>query len=325
MIVDARTIALLFVDGLSALLIAALCVIAAVARWGSRPSSELEGLSSLLALCAAALLALRIVAWALFFLVLDGYVPSLTSNGVMCAFGVVQLRPELAHAALWAKPLAIGALLIWWSLAYAEAERGGAVFLRLRFATIAPVAALIALEVVCETNWIGAEKLTAAVTCCSAALDPARTVNGFRSTAILGLSSTSILAVLFACKLLLTGLCVRASRADVAPKLSWTLPFVALSSAIALLDLVAWREAVAPRALGLEFHRCAYELVTRSIALGPVALLAALAHLALFALPVLALLHAREPIGTQRAALGIVRLAELCFATELAALAVHVF
>ena len=325
MIVDARTIALLFVDGLSALLIGGLCVIALVARFGRRPAAELEGLASLLALCAAALLALRIVAWALFFLVLDGYVQSFAPNGVMCAFGVVQLRPELAQAALLAKPVAIGALLVWWSLAYAEQGRSGSAFLRLRFAAIAPIAALIALEVVCEMNWLGAEKVTAAVTCCSAALDPRRLESGFRSTAILGLSGSSILAVLFACKLLLTGLCVKASRADVALKLSWTLPFVTLSSAIALLDLVAWREAVAPRALGLEFHRCAYELVTRSFALGPVALLAALAHLALFALPVLALFHAREPIGTQRAAQGIARAAALLFATELVALCVHVF
>ncbi len=325
MIVDARTIALLFIDGLSAVLIAGLFVIAAVARFGRRPALELEGLSSLLALCAAVLLALRLVAWALFFLVLDGYVQSFAPKGVMCAFGVVQLRPELAHAALWAKPVAIGALLVWWSLAYAEQGRSGSTFLRLRFAAIAPVAALIGLEVVCEANWIGAEKLTAAVTCCSAALDPARLDSGFRSTAILGLSGTSILAVLFACKLLLFGLCVFVARTHAVLQLSRALPFVALSSAIAALDLVAWRDAVAPRALGLEFHRCAYELVTRSLALGPVALLAALAHLALFALPVLALLHAREPIGTERAAQAILRVAALLFATELIALAVHVF
>ncbi|HUR29734.1 MAG TPA: hypothetical protein VM509_16200 [Planctomycetota bacterium] len=322
MILDTRTIALLFVDGLSAGLVLLLAWIAARARLGRRPAAELEDLGSLLALSLCALFALRIVAWAGFFLVLDGCVPSLAENGVMCAFGVVQLRPELAHFALWAKPAAVGALISWWAVAAAERDAEDAQFQRLRFALVLPVAVLVGLEIAGEARWIFADKLAEVVTCCRSALDPLRA--GSASKGVLGLSGSALLAADFAGKLALIVACAGVAKKSLAPRLGWTLALCAFGCAIAFLDLATWREGVAPRALGLEFHRCAYELVTRSLVLGPVALLAALGHLALLSLPLLALLHAREPEGTRRTTTWLAQAAALTFATELVAIAVHI-
>jgi hypothetical protein len=133
-----------------------------------------------------------------------------------------------------------------------------------------------------------------------------------------------VLALLFASLIALTAVCAFVARRKPDPRLGWTLSLCVGSTAVAFLDLDAWREAIAPRALGLEFHRCAYEIVTRSIALGPVALLTALAHLCLFALPLLALLRSHEPAGVRRVGSWIAGAAALAFATELIALAVHV-
>jgi hypothetical protein len=323
-ILDTRTIALLFVDGLSAGLVLLLAWLALRSRFGRGPAAELEDRGALLALALVALLVLRLVAWAGFFLVLDGHVPRFAENGVMCAFGVVQLRPELAHFALWTKPLAIGTLLAWWALAAAERDAADAPFLRLRFALVLPLACLVGVELAAEVRWILAEKLEEIVTCCRSALDPLRSVEWFRSTELLGLSGAGLLAAYFATKAALIGACAFAARRKIAPRLGWTLALAVGACAVAFLDLDAWRTTIAPRALGLEFHRCAYELVTRSVALGPVALLSALAHLALLALPLLALVHARAPEGTRRTTSRLTAAAALAFATELLAVAVHV-
>ncbi|HTF86988.1 MAG TPA: hypothetical protein VK843_01170 [Planctomycetota bacterium] len=325
MILDARTIALLFVDGLSGLLLLLLVWIALRSRLGTRGAADLEGLWSLLALAMGALFFLRLVAWVTFFLVLDGYVPGLRPNGVMCAFGVVQLVPELARFALWAKPVAVGCLCLWWSLSLAERFGGSAAFQKLRFALVLPIAAIAGVELGAEVRWLLADKLDHAVTCCSAALDLTRNADWFKSTQVFGLGGSSVLMLLFASKAALIGACAFIARRKPDPRLAWTIALCASATAIAVLDLDAWREVIAPRALGLEFHRCAYELVTRSIALGPAALLATLAHLALFALPLYALLRSREPEGVRQAGAWIASVAALAIASEQIALAVHSF
>lgn len=325
MILDPRTIGLLFIDGLSTSLVLLLVWIALRARLGSRPTAQLESLDPLLALAMCALLFLRILAWAGFFLVLDGYVPSLSDNGVMCAFGVVQLRPELAHFAFGAKPAAVGCLLTWWALSAAERDTPGAPFQRLRFALVSVVAAIVGAEILGEVRWLLADKLDVAVTCCSAALDPTRRSDWFLNTRIFGLSGASALGLLFASKAALMAACAFVAMRKPEARFGWTIPLCAISVGIAFLDIEAWREVIAPRALGLEFHRCAYELVTRSIALGPVALLAALAHLGLFALPLLAVVRSREPDGVRRVCAWVAGAAALGLASELIALAVHTF
>ncbi|MEO6711597.1 MAG: hypothetical protein ABI054_02420 [Planctomycetota bacterium] len=325
MILDARTIALLFVDGLSGLLLLLLVWIALRSRLGKRTSDDLEGLWSLLALTMGALFFLRLVAWATFFLVLDGYVPGLRPSGVMCAFGVVQLEPELARFALWAKPVAVGCLCLWWSLSLAERFGGSAAFQRLRFALVLPIAVIAGVELGAEVRWLLADKLDHAVTCCSAALDLTRNADWFRSTRVFGLGESSVLALLFASKLALIVACGFIARRKPDPRLAWTLALCTIATAIAFLDLDAWREVIAPRALGLEFHRCAYELVTRSIGLGPVALLAALAHLALFALPLCAVLRSSEPEGVRLASSWIAGASALGLVSEQIALAAHIF
>ena len=325
MILDARTIALLFIDGLSASVILLLAWIAIRAHFGARGSAKLESLGHLLALAMAAVLFLRIVAWATFFLVLDGYVPTLAPNGVMCAFGVVQLRPDLAQFALWSKPVAVAGLMVWWAVCAAERNTIGAPFQRLRFALVLPIAVIVGAEIFSEVRWLFADKQDLAVSCCRSALDPTRRADWYQDTAIVGLSGESALAMLFASKALLIAACALVARKKPDPSFVWTVPLCAGSVAIAFLDLNAWREVIAPRALGLEFHRCAYELVTRSIALGPIALLAALAHLGLFALPIFALLRSRESDGIRRTGAWIAGAAALAFASELIALAVHVY
>ena len=133
------------------------------------------------------------------------------------------------------------------------------------------------------------------------------------------------MALQFGSKALLAAACLSLARTKraLAGFRPWGL--CALTLASGWVDLIAWGEVIAPRALGLEFHRCALELLTDSIALGPTALLAALAHLGLLSLPGVALWRAREPEGCARAARKIAAAAALIFVTELAVLAVHVY
>jgi hypothetical protein len=269
------------------------------------------------------LLFLRVLAWCGFFLVLDGYVPRLAESGVMCAFGVVRVQPELAWAALWSKPLAVGALLSWWAVAASESAAPKPPLARLRFWLALPVALAVALDVGSGCRWLFADKFVGAVTCCSAALDPLRDSAWAAHTGVFGWSSAVALSVFFAAKLALVAGCALAARSGRSSAPGTAAGLALASALVAALGLLAWREVIAPRALGLEFHRCAYEPIIRSPLLGLCALGAALAHLALLSLVGLALIAKREPRAAARTAAWICRVAALLLASELLVVAVH--
>jgi len=322
-ILDARTWAALLVDGFSGILVALTLALALRSRLGLAAAAPREGAGQLLALLLGTLLFLRLLAWGLFFLVLDGYVPRLSGSGVMCAFGVVQLHPALAQAALWSKPAALAALLAWWAVAACERDLAGAPFARLRFQLALPVALAVGVEIACAARWLFADKFEAAVTCCSAALDPLRESDWTVHTAVFGLAGDAALAVFLLAKAALAGACVVAARSGAASRPGWAAGLCLASLAVAWLGLAAWRDVIAPRALGLEFHRCAYEPIARSPLLGATAMGAALAHAGLLSLALLATIRAREPAAVERAAGGIARWAALLLASEVLVLAIH--
>ena len=324
MILDARTWAALFIDGFSFLLVvlvAAGALRSLASRDAAAPS---EGSAQLLALLLGTLLFLRVLAWGVFFLVLDGYVPRLSGSGVMCAFGVVALHPALAQAALWSKPASVAALLAWWAVAACERDSPGAVFARIRFRLALPVALLAGVEIACASMWLFADKFESAVTCCSAALEPLREDDWSARTGVFGLAGVAALFVFLLAKAALAAACLLAARLGAASRPRWAVGLCAASLAVAWLGLAAWRDVIAPRALGLEFHRCAYEPIARSPVLGVTALGAALAHSGLLALVLLAAIRAREPAAVERTASGIARAAALLLASEIFVLAIHV-
>jgi len=324
-ILDARTWAALFIDGLSALLVVFAAAAAVRARLGFAVAPPSEGAGQLLALLLGTLLFLRVLAWGLFFLVLDGYVPRLSGSGVMCAYGVVQLHPALARAALWSKPAAVTALLAWWAVAACERDVPGAPFARLRFRLALPVALLAGVELACAGLWFCADKFEAAVTCCSAALDPLRETDWSAHTAVFGLAGNAALLAFLLAKAVLVAACAWAARSRVAARPAWALSLCVASIAVAWLGLAAWRDVIAPRALGLAFHRCAFEPIARIPLLGATAMGAALAHSGLLALALLAWIRAREPEAVERTASWIASCAALLLGSEILVLAVHAF
>ena len=352
MILDARTLVLLAIDVLSfgAILVA----LVAGHRSRRRSLSEaanapasgragkgaaagsLEELARLASLAAAALVLLRILAWALFFLVLDGLVPNFAAQGVMCPYGVVELSPVLARAALWSKPATIALWLGWWALASAErdtttsaASRGG---LARRLASLPFLLALTATELALELLWLAADKQPLATLCCSAARVAERAQAWDAPGSLFGLFDLSApgswlapLGLWLAAKSGLVVFGLSTTRRAGGPHAGAAWMLAAASLAIGALDLVTWREVLAPRALGLEFHRCAYELVTRSVALGPAALVAALAHLSFAVTPWLARAARRESAaaGVERASAALGRIVALFLATEVVVVLVH--
>ncbi len=328
---DAPTLTLLLLDALSAAALALLLWAGTAARAAGPGATDgrVHDLARLAALAAGALCLLRLLAWGVFFLELDAAVVRFAEQGVMCPYGVVELRPVLARAALWAKPLALGGWILWWAVALAERDVGEAPFLRGRLRALAPLAVLAGAELVLEVLWLAAPKESLETLCCSAARVAADAGAWTRPGTLLGLEGARAWSLWGGVKLLLFASLVlagrRASRGAAAGPPRWILPclLAPASVAVGFLDLAFWREVLAPRALGLEFHRCAWELSTRSFALGPAALLAALGHLVPLCLPLLAFLSRREPAGTARAAASACAVSALFQASEILAVAIH--
>lgn len=279
---------------------------------GVRTTRESAGAGPLFVLLGAILLGLRIAAVPLHFAVLKSYVPALADRGVMCSYGASQVRPELVRAveALGAAALlALGAWLVRSSALVAagrgeeSARRGDT---RQRAPWFALAAAVAVAASAAELVHLFADKGARPVSCCSVHTGTAAALGGARLEASL-LGAPAVFAATHA--LLLVALLRAARRGAGAAEAAGV---AGLASFAAVVAFGFSRDTLAPRVLGLPYHRCAHELLTDTLALGPAALLfgagivaAVLAPLASGAALITARLHTFAALATASALLVV--------------------
>jgi hypothetical protein len=222
------------------------------------------------ALLATTAIVLRCLAIPIHYAVLESYVPALAERGVMCAYGASEVQRELVLAVELSGPLAVFALGAWLvrARAAAVATRRGPAAWGLVLAGLLAVAASGV-----ELAHLFADKGTRPVSCCS-------TLTGATAVAVAGgarliASPFSAPALFVAVQAISLALAERSRRGR---GRGWALAaFAPLQLAVAV---AFGRDVLAPEVLGLPYHRCAYELVTGTLALGPAALFALAAALA---------------------------------------------
>lgn len=321
MIVEPWTVALLLIDAITVALWP-VCVRAVWRTHRVADATAREDARSWVALLFVSVGTLRTLAAIGLFVVFDAQAPRLFDQGVMCALGVFELHFALATSALAAKGLLAVALLAWWmSATLAAGDRADRVDVAQRLCAVLAVA-FMAFDVGLELAWLFSDKQAGLVTCCSAAAAAAG-ASGVSVPRPLGLSMDAAWAAWWIGRAALIAGCAWMARASTRSGPCAVATLAAFGGATAVLDLAMWRDGFAPRALGLEFHRCAFELWSESPFLGVLALSVAASHAAWIALACLGFAH-REPayrplVRRVGAATGLV------FASECIALALHAY
>lgn len=288
MILNVWTVTAFFLAGVGALLAAAAAWIAIQGLAGSaRAHPERSGAGTnedrlhLLALVLGVLAGVRLLAWPHFYLLLKSYVPELSSYGVMCAFGVTRIEPELVLAAQWIKPVLLTCLGFWLVHGVAVQRQTTQPYFA-RYALALLLALLALLDSGVEVTYLTREKIGSPVTCCTQFLDTDAAQGASQPVAALpGLSSVNWSAdwrLYAGWNLLLIATCMLLARPRARGVTSPRSGFpsrVIVPSLLALgglgnlvLTRWIWLEEVAPRVLQLPYHHCVYELLTDVPALG---------------------------------------------------------
>jgi hypothetical protein len=278
----------------------------------------------LLTLIVAVLALVRAIAWPHFYYMLESWVPALAPQGVMCAYGVTRLRPEMVAALEWGKPALLALLAGWWALAWIERRAGRPLFGRTRAAAAIPLALLAAGDCVLGVAWIAADKLEQPVTCCSQSAGPG-SVPIASSTLPFARGGAAALevALYVALGLLAAALAWRRSRAT-AGRAPWSWLVAALALAHLYFAGGAWLDAVAPRVLGLPYHHCVYEVVTRAPAMGLAAALTIAGSVGLLGAALLGFVRRCAPDAVDSVTRSIERGSAHALLGALAIVAVHV-
>jgi hypothetical protein len=226
---------------------------------------EAGSLADLLGLLIGALVIVRLVALPLHYLVLKSYVPFLADQGVMCAYGVTRVQAGWVRAVQTLGPAFLFTGGLWLALAAASARP------RLVLAGVAASLALISS--VSELIYLAVDKGGQAVTCCTQFSSVPAT---FERAGVRWTASPFAQPVVFgALQLVLLGGAWSMARSTMGRRNARALlgPALALAGVANLwVSHVFWRDELAPRVLGLPYHRCVYELLTDTRALGLAAL-----------------------------------------------------
>jgi hypothetical protein len=240
-------------------------------------------------------------------------VPDLAVYGVMCAFGVTRIRPELVASIEIMSPLVLLALGFWWVMARVDRRTETAPLLGARFTLAVPIAALALAECTVRIVYLLVEKASRPVTCCTQFLETRGSeLANTLTSAKLAIDAPAIaLASYYG---LHAAVILFALRARHESRRALVFLVVALALANVLLTYRVWFGVVAPRVLELPYHHCIYELLTDTLALGPAALLAVCGTGAVLVPALLEPFRARAPeavVAQQRKlwALGAVALA----------------
>lgn len=292
MILNFNTAVFLSQAGLSLLLVlACIGVLAAILRHaGSRQTPSGPGRKQpmnfllLLSSMLACLLAIRLLSWLGYYWLLESYVPHIP--GAMCPFGVAAATPEESKILQWSR-LAVLIVGGGWVSFYAAHWVSRRQALDKTVAGVAvPLLLLIAFDCVADIRFTAAKREGVAVSCCTTIRE-----TPFLPSSLTAAEASDIshhrptLAGLFVLGGILAGL-------------GWTLPnwlgrwaapraeplILLALAALGLYFLqvahVAHADVLSPRLLGLPFHRCPFELVTRTPDFALIALLALLGGIA---------------------------------------------
>lgn len=321
MILEPWTVALLLIDAIAV----ALWPLCLRAVWRTRRAMDAtarDEAASWLALLFVSMAVLRSLAAIGLFVAFDALAPRLVDRGVLCALGVFELHPTLATALLSAKGLVAVALFAWWMAVVLGGGGPSRRFELVQRVCATLVVAFVALDIALELAWLFLDKQAGLVTCCSAAA-AAASASGVRVARPLGVPMEVAWTAWWIGRGASIAACAWVARACARPTALWVASLATFGAATAVLDFAMWRDGVAPRALGLEFHRCAFELWNGSPFLGVLALAVAAGHAAWIALACLGFAQ-REPayrplVGRVGAVTGLI------FATEVVALALHLY
>jgi hypothetical protein len=265
-ILNAWTIASLFLSGLAACLALVLSTVSMRALLRRRHAPALEADEDslhLLALLVVVLASIRFVAWPLFYGLLKSFVPEVASSGVMCAFGVTQLDTTLVGSLELIKPTTLLALGAWCSLSLASQRSGNDRLVAPLLICAVPLALLALADSATEIAYVLGERGTAAVTCCSQLLDTqaAGYTASSGALAALGSHSPATNLALFALSHIALLATLRLGLRP--PPRTWLL---ATTAALGLANLAlarwVWIDTVAPIVLQLPYHHCIYEVLT---------------------------------------------------------------
>ena len=286
MILNFNTAIFLGQAGLSLLLVlACFGVLTAIFRQaGSRETPSRPGRKQpmhfllLLSSTLVCLLAIRLLSWLGYFWLLESYVPQIP--GAMCPFGVAAATPEESRILQWSR-LAVLIVGGGWVCFYAALWVSRRLALgKIVTGLAVPLLLLIAFDCVADVRFTAAKREGVAVSCCTTVRE-----TPYLPSSLPAAESSDIaqhqptLAGLFVLGSILAGLGWKLPswlRRWAAPRAE---PLVLL--ALAALGLYflqaahgALTEVLSPRLLGLPFHRCPFELVTRTPDFALIALLA---------------------------------------------------
>jgi len=349
-ILNVWVVSALFLAAVGAVL-AAGAAVTALRDLADRGGAAAAERAPLLLLIVVVLLLVRALAWPHFYLLLESFVPALAPQGVMCVYGVTRVAPGLVLALQWLKPAVVALLAAWWILVMIDQRTEGALrdqraedaprdqrnegapLRRLRSVAIVPLALLALAECAIEGIYLASDKLGRPVTCCSqpadltgraiAASPSPLALAGFdtaeKTLAAYALLNVVVVALAFV--LARRRAAARAPHAPLAPLAAIAL--VVLACANLVVAQWAWLDAVAPRVLGLPYHHCLYEVVTRAPAMGLAAILTIGGNLAAAGAPLLRLLRRRAPAAVDDVTRALLRFAALALASALLVVAVH--
>jgi hypothetical protein len=252
--------------------------LAAWRTWGRRaPGPEgrktLEDRGYLLFLLAGLLLVLNVLAWPLFYLLLQSYIPEWP--GVMCIYGVTRIGlgsrgasrflPALVTSLEATKPALVFLSGAWFVL-YLVNRRTRTAPLTGRILRVLLLAGLLAVaDAAAEAAYLAIPKKEEfpSAGCCTGAFDAAARTDRFLPAALVGDRAVPWLYAAYyavnAGMVLALGACVRLSRSR--PAAVWLAPLLLLAVASLAVNGVFLVEVAAPRLLHLPYHHCPYDLV----------------------------------------------------------------
>jgi hypothetical protein len=173
MILNVWTVTAFFLAGVGSVLALAMAVAGArtIAAAMARDVERASDRGHLLVLVVATLGLVRALAWPHFYGVLESYVPTLAPQGVMCAYGVTRVQPELVLALQWAKPVVLALLGAWLVLVAVDRRSDVPTFQRPLLIASVPLALLALGECALEAVWLASDQMDHEVSCCAQLAD----------------------------------------------------------------------------------------------------------------------------------------------------------
>jgi hypothetical protein len=248
--------------------------------WRRTPPNDegrknLEDRSYLLFLMGGTLLALNVIAWPLFYLLLQSYVSEWP--GIMCIYGVTRIGsgslgparhlPPLISAVQILKP-ALVLLSGAWFVLYLLNRRTRTAPLTGRVLLVLLAAGLLAVgDAAAELSYIAIPKREEfpSAGCCTGAFDQS-TAARFLPATLIGENDagrwSGAYYILNAGLILVVAVCARLWRQRLSR--SGLVPLVLAAAAVVAVNAVFLVEVAAPRLIHLPYHHCPYDLVPRA-------------------------------------------------------------